>query len=203
MKKLLLVGALALSTMFASAQGLEGKWFVGGQFGYNHTKEEIKNSKFELKKDTYTILPTVGTFISPDVAVGAALGYSGSKNGDVKTNAITVMPLARKYWNISGGLFFFGQAALPVSFGDTKGILDESGKELDKIKNFGIGVELAPGLDYIINEKFSIETSFTVLSVGYKNRKQGDWKSNDFGFNVNENGGSKIGELRVGFKMIF
>lgn len=195
MKKLFLVGALALSTMFANAQGLEGKWFVGGQFGYNHSK--VKGT--DLKTDTYTILPTVGTFISPDVAVGAQLGYSGSKIDGAKTNQITIAPLARKYWNISGGLFFFGQAALPVSFGDTKG----ADKDATKVKNFGVDVTLAPGFDYIINEKFSIETSFTVLNVGYSNRKNGDVKKNSFGFNANKNGGSEIGDLMIGFKMIF
>lgn len=203
MKKLLLVGALALSTMFASAQGLEGKWFVGGQLGYEHTK--VKDGG---KGDKYTIMPTVGKFISPDVAVGAAFGYEGSKNGDFKTNQVVVAPLVRKYWNISGGLFFFGQASLPVSFGDKNfGEMEDKDGEIyigkldKKAKTLGVNLELAPGFDYIINEKFSIETSFRVLSLGYNNEKQGDYKKDTFGFFANE--GTKFGELKIGFKMIF
>lgn len=206
MKKLFLVGALALTTLFASAQdGLQGKWFVGGQFGYEHSK--IKDGG---KSDNYTILPTIGTFISPDLAVGAALGYAGTKEGDFKTNQVVIAPLARKYWNISGGLFFFGQASLPVSFGDKNfgELVDKDGKtyvgQFDKkAKTLGINVELAPGFDYIINERFSVETSFTVLSLGYNNEKQGDYKKDTFGFFANRDNGPKFGDLKIGFKMIF
>lgn len=199
MKKLLLVGALALATVFgANAQdGLEGKWFVGGQLGYKHTKDKVADTS--VKTNEYTIMPTIGTFISPDVAVGAAVGYTGSKKDKLKTNNFTIMPLARKYWNVSGGLFFFGQAGLPVTFGDVN---NRGGVVLDdKIKNFGVNVQLSPGFDYIINGKFSIETSFNILTVGYNHEKEGKRKSDSFGFFANE--GSSFGDLMIGFKMIF
>lgn len=201
MKKLLLVGALALATVFgANAQdGLEGKWFVGGQFGYNHSKTKGT----DMKSDTYTILPTIGTFISPDVAIGAQLGYAGGKTNGLKGNQVTIAPLARKYWNISGGLFFFGQASLPVSFGDhqRKGWDSEGEEIVEKEKNFGVNVQLRPGFDYIINGKFSVETSFNILTLGYTNSKYRGIKTNAFGFFANE--GSSFGDLMIGFKMIF
>jgi len=196
MKKLFLVGALALSTVFAaSAQDLEGKWFVGGQLGFKSTK--IKG--VDDKANEYTILPTIGTFISSDVAVGASLGYKGTKEGKAKTNAIVIAPLARKYWNIAGGFNVFGQAALPIAFGDKTTGLEGA----EKFKTLDIHLELAPGFDYIFNDKFSLETSFTVLRLGYAQSKQGEAKTDSFGFNANQDDSSYLGEFKVGFKMFF
>jgi len=76
------------------------------------------------------ILPIVGTFVSPDVTIGLGIGNIASKtvNGAGTTTAegstFVVKPLVRKYWNVSGGLFFYGQAALPIMMGKDK-ISDE------------------------------------------------------------------------------
>jgi hypothetical protein len=149
------------------------------------------------------ILPIVGTFVSPDVTVALGIGNinSTTKAGSVtsaESNTFVIKPLARKYWNIKGGLFFFGQAAVPIMLGKDK-ITDD--------KTSSVALELAPGFDYVINKWLTVETSFTVLSVGTSTTtpKVGE-KTTDFGFNANPMNSvadRSIGNLQVGVKFLF
>ncbi|MBD8387605.1 outer membrane beta-barrel protein [Dysgonomonas sp. BGC7] len=202
MRKLFLVGALALSTLFVSAQdGLQGKWFVGGQLGFGSSKDN--KTALETKTTSFNVVPMVGTFISPSVAVGAGLGYTSSKvkvagEQTRKTNGFEIAPFARKYWNIAGGLYFFGEAALPVSFGSTEGANSDS-----KSNSTAINIALAPGFDYIINDWISIETKFNILTAGYNSDKpKGGTRSDSFGFNGNTHQ-NEFGDLTIGVKFLF
>jgi hypothetical protein len=233
MKKLFLVGALALTGLFATAQeGLQGTWFVGGQVSFSNTSQD------DYKSSSYFILPIAGTFITPSVAIGAGVGYIGTseKYGDTKLNAgleddegtvgnggtFVVKPLVRKYWNIAGGLFFYGQAALPVKFGTSKryaydvitGFDPKTGLPITedtvtKTKTTNVALELSPGFDYVINKWLTIETSFTIFSLGYNSSKvdvSGAKAANTFEFNANpfnSVGDREVGKLQVGVKFLF
>lgn len=211
MKKLLLVAVLAVFSVCASAQGLKGTWFAGGQLSFGSTK----NSNFaiaegvtgEQKVTSTTVLPIIGAFVSPDVAIGIGLGYMGGNSkfeGEqyLKTNNFVVKPLVRKYWNVSGGLFFFGQAALPVIIGNSEGAKDSG-----KTNTMNLGLELAPGFDYVINSWITIETSFTILNTGFaRSKPKGGDASTSFEFNANpfnSIGDRTVGELQVGVKFLF
>ncbi|NDV77952.1 outer membrane beta-barrel protein [Dysgonomonas sp. 511] len=206
MKKILLVAALAMTCLFANAQDdLQGKWFVGGAVGYTS-----KSSSFADKKDnSFVIKPTVGTFISSDLAVGASLGYSNSKrytgrsedaNGNVtytesKENQFIIEPFVRKYWTIAGGLKFFGEASLPVAFGDVK----------DSYSTTSVGLAIAPGFEYFINSWISVDTKFHLFGVAYENTSydaEGVDSKNGFavGGNTHYN---NIGDLTIGVKFLF
>jgi len=197
MKKLLLFGALALVCLFSNAQGgLQGTWFAGGNLTLQNDKS-YTTSGDEVKIDTYTVMPLVGTFISPSVAVGGALGYSHNKADGLKTNTITVMPLVRKYWNITGGLYFYGQAALPVAFGNTK-----AGEA--KTDNFGVHVQLAPGFDLIVNSWLTVEASFVLANAGYSSSKpKGGKTASSWGLDGKTIGTAKFGDMSVGVKFLF
>lgn len=196
MKKLLLLGAFALVCLFSNAQdGLKGTWFAGGTLTFQSDKDYSTGEK--VKTDSYNVMPLVGTFISPSVAVGGALGYKHTKTGDLKTNTFTVMPLARKYWNITGGLYFFGQAALPVGFGNTK-----NGDA--KTDNFNVNVQLSPGFDLIVNSWLTVEASFLLVDAGYSSKKpKGGDTSSSFKVNGNTIGAAEFGDLSVGVKFLF
>ena len=158
MKKIVTLISIVLVGLTAkaqdSAQGLKGAWFATSQFGYQQTKTA------DVKNTNLSVIPIVGTFITPSVAVGAGLGYinmkSDSKAGtEAKTDLIVIEPLARKYWNIAGSLYFFGQAALPVITGKEK--------ESDtKINQFGLSV--SGGFDYFITKNFSVEFSYDLAN---------------------------------------
>lgn len=207
MKKLLLIGAFALTSLFVSAQdGLRGTWFVGGQLSYGNSKNYTDAGK-EQKIDNMTILPIAGVFVSPSVAVGLGVGYEnsttkleGEQTG--KSDLIIIKPLARKYWNITGGLFFFGQAAVPVLLST-----GEEAKDTGKTKRTSASLELAPGLDLVVTKWLTIETSFTILNTGYTSSKpDGGKTSSTFGFNANpfrSIGDRTVGNLEVGVKFLF
>lgn len=158
MKKIFtLVGVLVMG--FAanaqdSNQGLKGAWFATSQFGYQQTKTA------DAKQTNLSVIPVVGTFITPSVAVGAGLGYvnikSDSKLGTAANSDLFVIePLARKYWNVAGSLYFFGQAALPIITGKEK---------QSDLKVTQVGLSVSGGFDYFVTKHFSVEFSYNLAN---------------------------------------
>ncbi|KRD10187.1 hypothetical protein ASE21_10720 [Flavobacterium sp. Root901] len=157
MKKIVTFVSIVLIGLTAKAQdaaGLKGAWFATSQFGYQQTKNA------DQKNTSLSVLPIVGTFVTPSVAVGAGVGFINIKADSnagtaAKTNLFVIEPLARKYWNVAGSLYFFGQAALPVITGKEK----ES--EL-KVNQFGLSV--SGGFDYFVTKNFSVEFSYDLAN---------------------------------------
>jgi len=158
MKKLLLVAGLAIFSLTAQAQeksqGLQGAWFATSQFGYQQTKTG------DNKATNLSIIPIVGTFVTPSVAVGAGVGMMNikSETGSVtnaNTNLVVVEPLVRKYWNVAGNLYFFGQLAAPIITGKEK--------EADtKVTQFGVA--MSGGFDFFVTKNFSVEFSYDLAN---------------------------------------
>lgn len=155
MKRLILLTAIASFTFQLFAQeGLQGTWFVTSQLGYQQTKTgDIKNTNL-------TVLPIVGTFIQPTLAVGAAVGFANVKSEHGSTTAansslVVIEPLVRKYWNVAGDLYFFGQLGAPIITGKEK----ES--EL-KVSQFGLAA--SGGFDMILGKHFSVEFSYNLIN---------------------------------------
>lgn len=186
MKKLLLLSALIITSLCANAQGLKGTWFVGGEVSYSKTDISVEAGKTDVKSTM--ILPVVGTFISPDVAIGAGIGYMNTKVGDADgVDKFVVRPLARKYWNISGPIFLFGQVSAPMIFGDDY---------------TNIGLDLSPGIDFVVTKWLTIETSFAIFGFNYT--KDGDFKNWKLGANpMNTINDRKFGDLMIGAKFLF
>lgn len=164
MKKILSLVGLVFIGLTAKAQdtnqGLKGAWFATSQFGYQQTKTA------DVKNTTLSVLPIVGTFVTPSVAVGAAVGYiniksDGYDNVDpniktlAKTDLLVIEPLARKYWNVAGSLYFFGQLAAPIITGKEK----ES-----ELKVNQVGLALSGGFDYFVTKRFSVEFSYDLAN---------------------------------------
>ncbi|HEY4539267.1 MAG TPA: hypothetical protein VIG94_04560 [Faecalibacter sp.] len=207
MKKLILVASLfALgANVFAQENGegnkvestngveLNGKWMLMGQAGYTSTNEG--------DTQTYTALPSIGKFITNDVAVGAAFGYTGSRDEKSpefihKTNTYLVQPFVRKYWDIAGGLKVFGQASVPVGIGNYKDKIDG----VDYRHSYTTyGVEVAPGLDYFFSSNWSVEATFGLFAWNAVNPKQGD-TNNTFKFGLNS---GMMDGVKVGIKYLF
>jgi opacity protein-like surface antigen len=158
MKKIVTLISIVLIGLTAkaqdSAQGLKGAWFATSQFGYQQTKTA------DIKNTNLSVLPIVGTFVTPSVAVGAAVGYINIKSDSnagtaAKTDLIVIEPLARKYWNVAGSLYFFGQAALPIITGKEK---------VNDTKISQVGVSVSGGFDYFVTKNFSVEFSYDLAN---------------------------------------
>ena len=198
MKKLILIAAVSLFTISSFAQeGLKGTLWVAGQVSFGSEKTG------NVKSTSNMILPVVGYFIAPTTTIGLGIGNISNKSevGSLTTaesNTFVVKPLVRKYWNVSGNLYFYGQVAAPVMFGKDK-ISD------DKMSSFGL--EVSPGFDYIVNKWLTVETSFNILNINSTTTtpKVGD-KTTEFGFNANPMNSVSdrtFGNLQVGVKFLF
>jgi len=158
MKKFLLLAGITLLSLTAQSQeksqGLKGAWWATAQFGYQQTKSG------DTKGTNLTILPLAGYFVTPSVTVGAGAGIinikAESAGGTVaNTNLIVVEPLVRKYWNVAGNFYFFGQLATPII----------SGKEKEgntKVSQFGVA--MSGGFDYFVTKNFSVEFSYDLAN---------------------------------------
>ncbi|WP_397362532.1 hypothetical protein [Olleya sp. R77988] len=177
MKKLLLPLALVLLFSFkVSAQddnkGLEGAWWALGQLEYNDSEA--------TDTSTFGILPVVGTFISPSVTVGLGVGYSSTTVGEADAvDAITIMPLVRKYWSINDQFYIFGQADVPVQIYDGA---------------TGYGFNLRPGIDFFVSDVLTLEATFGQFGYNAISPDEGDAVgTTSLGFNsMNVNFGIKL-----------
>ncbi|MDI1316980.1 hypothetical protein [Flavobacterium sp.] len=158
MKKLVLAAGILIISLNAQAQekseGLKGAWFVTSQFGYQQTKSG------DEKATNLSIIPIVGNFITPSVAVGAGVGMMNikSETGSVtnaSTNLIVIEPLVRKYWNIAGNFYFFGQLATPIITGKEK-------EANTKVSQFGLA--MSGGFDFFVTKNFSVEFSYDLAN---------------------------------------
>lgn len=157
MKKLMTALLLIIVSLGANAQkkGLQGTSFATSQFGYTQTKTGTD------KNTNLTVLPIVGTFVSPTVAIGAGIGTVNIKSvsGSVtnaNTNLFVFQPLVRKYWNVAGSMYFFGQLAAPII----------SGKEKQsELKVTQVGLAASGGLDMILGKHFSVEFSYNLANL--------------------------------------
>jgi hypothetical protein len=156
MKKIIAVtlfAALSFST-YAQKKGLQGTTFATSQFGYTQTKTGT------TKSTNFTLLPIIGTFVSPSVAIGAGIGTVNIKSVNGATTAANTglfvfQPLVRKYWNVAGNMYFFGQLAAPFISGK------EKQSEL-KVSQFGLAA--SGGLDIILGKHFSVEFSYNLAN---------------------------------------
>jgi len=183
MKKVLLtLTAIAGLTIAAQAQTEQGKIMVGGQLGFETSK--VKDT--DHKNNSFSINPTVGYFVSDNLAIGTGIGYNWgktetSKDNSVKNDAFQVSPFARKY-SANGPVRFFAQLSVPMAWGTTT---TEVNNVETKNKFESYGVELAPGLAYFPTSKIGIELKVRGLYYNYNKDKTDDVAVNTFGLNVN------------------
>lgn len=186
--------------------GLQGTWWVAGQVSFSNEKTG------DAKTDSSMILPIVGYFVAPSTTVGIGVGNIASKsvNGAGVTTSdgstFVVKPLVRKYWNIKGSFFFYGQVALPIMTGKTD-YIDPVSLLASDSKTTSVTLEVSPGFDYVVNKWMTVETSFTILNVGSTTTTPnvGD-KTTSFGFKANPMNSvadRSLGNLQVGVKFLF
>ncbi|TCD08380.1 porin family protein [Pedobacter frigidisoli] len=184
MKKLLLsIVAVAGLVYGANAQTEKGKIILGGNVGFNSTKVEGA-AKSDL---SFSVVPSVGYFVSDNFAIGTGVGYTYNKEvSDNNLNqAFKVAPFGRYYIGLSDQFKFFGQLSVPMEFGNNK-VVDAQGNVGAKYATTtSIGVNVAPGFAFFPTKRIGIEVS--VNGLGYNNLKVkneitgGEATANSFG----------------------
>ncbi|MCD2259357.1 outer membrane beta-barrel protein [Psychroserpens luteolus] len=182
MKKLLLIAAVAVfgfTNVNAQDENTtggfeEGDVYVSGTVGYNSTKEG------DLKTNRFDFMPTVGYFVSENIALEANLSIGSAENAaDDKTTTFGG-GLGATYFFTPANQFSFTVGA-GVSYANSK--FEPNGGGESKLDVFAIAV--GPGLNYFVSDCFALRASVGALSyISAKPDADGAESANSFGLNL-------------------
>ena len=167
MKKLMLVGALALfaavNAQETSTEGFaKGSTFITGAVGFGTTSEG------NVTENVFTIAPSVGYFVTPNIAIGAKLGYTSLKNEEGSyeetTDLLTAGVFGRYYWMPASKFSIFAELGA-----DYRSLTEDDNITSNEYKSNGFAIQLAPGMNYFLNNNFALEAKVGVL--GYSSDK--------------------------------
>lgn len=177
------VAAFALTTQ---AQTEKGNVMLGGNVGFGTSKVEGA-----AKSDVnFSVVPTVGYFVSDNVAIGTGVGYTSNKKVSSNTlnQAFEVAPFGRYYVGLSDQFKFFGQLSVPMAFGTNKYVADNGNTGDKYASTTNIGVTVAPGFAFYPTKKIGIEVSMNGLGYNHLNVKNevtgNEVETNSFGLDV-------------------
>ncbi|MBA5246003.1 porin family protein [Marnyiella aurantia] len=170
MKKVLLVGAVALfgavnAQVETPVEGfVKGDTFITGAIGYTSAKQN------NFEESTFTVAPSVGHFVSPNIAVGARVGYTNGTMEDTfatvvvseEVDAITAGVFGRYYTTPASRFSLFGE--LNVNYANAKYTDNNGITAATETKYNGFNFGIAPGVNYFINKNFALEAAVGVLS---------------------------------------
>ncbi|WP_291104821.1 hypothetical protein [Dysgonomonas sp. UBA7630] len=95
--------------------------------------------------------------------------------------------MVRKYWNITGPVYLFGQVAAPLMFSDG-------------VNSYGL--QVSPGIDIVVTSWLTFETSFSIFGLNVIDSDGStDWNIGANPFNSLTD--RKVGDLQVGVKFLF
>ena len=164
----MLVGALALfaavnAQVSTSTEGFaQGSTFITGAVGF------ASESIAEKKTSGFTIAPSVGYFVTPNIAIGAKLGYTSLKNEEGSyeetTDLLTAGVFGRYYWMPASKFSIFAELGA-----DYRSLTEDDNTISNEYKSNGFAIQLAPGMNYFLNNNFALEAKVGVL--GYSSDK--------------------------------
>lgn len=164
----MLVGALALfaavkAQVSTSTEGFaQGSTFITGAVGF------ASESIAEEKTSGFTIAPSVGYFVTPNIAIGAKLGYTSLKNEEGSyeetTDLLTAGVFGRYYWMPASKFSIFAELGA-----DYRSLTEDDNTISNEYKSNGFAIQLAPGMNYFLNNNFALEAKVGVL--GYSSDK--------------------------------
>lgn len=143
MKKFILIAFAAIMGLSATAQ--DSKWYLGGQLTVGGAKVE------DVSATEITVLPEIGYNVSENVSIGVQLGVDWIKVEDDKQTTWQVNPYVRYNYFKSERVNLFVDGGVDLGFGK---VADETALQ------YGVGFR--PGVEFCLNEKFSL-----VAHVGF------------------------------------
>lgn len=165
MKKLILSVAAVLAFGFANAQESvsegfsQGDLFISGAVGFGSEKQG------DYKLNSFEVAPSIGYFVTSNIAVGGRLGYESVKEEDgleTKTNTFSVGAFGRYYFTPASKFSIFGELA--ANYSSSKVEEEGFGPLPDtESKENGFGVQVSPGISYFLSSNLAIEAKFGIL----------------------------------------
>jgi|SRR5690606_30445248 len=169
MKKLFLMTALVVFGYTANAQDENtdsSSGFAIGDFTLGGGLSFGSESTGDVKFNQFTFSPSVGYFVSDNIAVGIDLGLSTAKDedggGETKYNSLTAGAFGQYYFNPANQFSMF----LELGAGFSSSKIEEGSME-SKSNGFYIG--FAPGISYFVSDCLALQAKVGVL--GYSTDK--------------------------------
>ena len=171
MKKVLFSLSALFALGFANAQDTAtategfkaGDTFMSGTVSFDSQKSG------DFKNTTFKFTPSVGYFVTENIALGVSLGYTNSDNDytesgyNEKTNTLSADIFGRYYFNPGSKFTVFGQ--LDLGYSTSK----RESYGFDSYDINGFGAAVAPGINYWVSSHLALEASFGIL--GYATAK--------------------------------
>ncbi len=188
MKKLLLVGAIAL---FGAMNAQKNTILVGGNISLLSSKDKFGSTTIS-ESNTFTFSPRIGYQFTDNWTAGVRLGVETEKTteqitgtsyeGTIKTNNFTYGVFGRYTQPLSETFAVFGELDVYASNGKETFSTNAPGNFSSTTKTTGFGVMFTPNL--FINFKNSFGLNFNIGGLGYETSKikDTDIKTNQFGF---------------------
>ncbi|CAM1348248.1 outer membrane beta-barrel protein [Tenacibaculum crassostreae] len=183
MKKLLLTIAMVVAGFTANAQekgGFEKQdWFISGSAGFNSVSQEGGSDL-----TTFTFSPSVGYFVSENIALELALIIGSSTTETMGFQA----DIDQTGASLSGNYFFTPENNFSFTLGAGLSYTSVT-TDMDGFGEFDsnvFSIAVAPGINYFISENFALRASLAALS--YSNESidvDGAPSTNSFGLNLN------------------
>ena len=150
-----------------------GTIIVGGGLNYNNSDFHNKSDNSNYKTRNFSVSPSVGIFITQNLAVGAGLGLNTQKqNGgsgvQYKAFGYSFGPFVRYYKFIGEKTAIYGNAAF--EYGKVTGKTRHN--EADYVpanEEKNLGASFTPGLTYFATPKIALEISLG--SVGFYSKE--------------------------------
>jgi len=185
MKKVILSVAALFAFGFANAQETteggfaNGDVFISGAVGFESSKTG------DNKTNSFEVAPSVGFFVTPNIAVGGRLGYESTKEEgfefDETLSSFTIGAFGRYYVTPASKFSLFGEL-----FAGYRTSKIEDNIANDEAKSNGFAIQVAPGVSYFLGKNFAIEATWGVL--GYNTDKpdfDGAESTDNFAFGLN------------------
>ena len=193
MKKIVMMAVMAVAALSANAQ----VW-VGGEVGFNSTKNTVKINGVSSSETTnnFTLAPEIGYNLNEKWAVAMKLGFiHADDNSDVKalindalpfpissvaTNAFAINPYVRYTVVKAGNFSFFVDGGIGYANIHVNGMADY----FKNVNQFKVGVN--PGVTYAISPKVSLVAHLGDLSYQntWSKAKNYDVKVSQGKFNI-------------------
>lgn len=176
----------------AQAQIKKGDLVLGGNLDYNNQKQTINYSGRDssiYKYRTISIAPSFGKVIRDNLVLGFSIAYTyyrqDDNQGDVtRGNGFAGSVFLRKYKPLGNGFYLFGEASLGGNYTHTSLNQPGSNSLLSQVTNdYGVTLNLFPGIAYAINPKWQLEmalTNFFVISYSHSKLTQSNPNQPDY-----------------------
>lgn len=196
----------------ASAQFSKGQVFLGGSLSASANNSNYivaTGGSGPIKSTSLSIAPTVGFFVSPKLAIGGSIGYSGSTSQyDYPTSYITngvfistllsiksvtkslqVSTFARYYVPLASNFYF----ALQGQLNFTRSASDQTNPTFDgtnyvettrRSPSYSLGLSVRPTFVFFPTQRWSVEGGVGNLSFTRTRYLPNVYSANDLTFNA-------------------